>query len=209
MIYSENVWVCLAVPLLLTLFFLRDKARQFVLNFLLGMAACLLGAYVSGFVDAASGLGVEDTAIFISPVVEEAMKFLPLLFYFLMFDPDDDHLILAAVGFGAGFASFENICSMITSGTESLGFLLIRGLAVGVMHIVSVFAMTMGLVIARRFQALRLSSTLGALSLSMLFHGVYNLLVSKSGVTSWIGYVLPLLTALMLFLALRRLRSEE
>ena len=55
MIYSENVWVCLAVPLLLTLFFLRDKARQFVLNFLLGMAACLLGAYVSGFVDAASG----------------------------------------------------------------------------------------------------------------------------------------------------------
>lgn len=69
MIYSENVWVCLAVPLLLTLFFLRDKARQFVLNFLLGMAACLLGAYVSGFVDAASGLGVEDTAIFISPVV--------------------------------------------------------------------------------------------------------------------------------------------
>lgn len=209
MIYSENVWVCLAVPLLLTLFFLRDKARQFVLNFLLGMAACLLGAYVSGFVDAASGLGVEDTAIFISPVVEEAMKFLPLLFYFLMFDPDDDHLFLAAVGVGAGFASFENICSMIASGTESLGFLLIRGLAVGVMHIVSVFAMTMGLVIARRFQALRLSSTLGALSLSMLFHGVYNLLVSKSGVTSWIGYVLPLLTALMLFLALRRLRSEE
>ena len=209
MIYSENVWVCLAVPLLLTLFFLRDRARQFVLNFLLGMAACLLGAYVSGFVDAASGLGVEDTAIFISPVVEEAMKFLPLLFYFLMFDPDDDHLILAAVGIGAGFASFENICSMIVSGTESLGFLLIRGLAVGVMHIVSVFAMTMGLVIARRFQALRLSSTLGALSLSMLFHGVYNLLVSKSGVTSWIGYVLPLLTALMLFLALRRLRSEE
>ena len=209
MIYSENVWVCLAVPLLLTLFFLRDKARQFVLNFLLGMAACLLGAYVSGFVDAASGLGVEDTAIFISPVVEEAMKFLPLLFYFPMFDPDDAHLILAAVGVGAGFASFENICSMIVSGTESLGFLLIRGLAVGVMHIVSVFAMTMGLVIARRFQALRLSSTLGALSLSMLFHGVYNLLVSKSGVTSWIGYVLPLLTALMLFLALRRLRSEE
>ena len=121
----------------------------------------------------------------------------------------NDHLILAAVGVGAGFASFENICSMIVSGTESLGFLLIRGLAVGVMHIVSVLAMTMGLVIARRFQALRLSSTLGALSLSMLFHGVYNLLVSKSGVTSWIGYVLPLLTALMLFLALRRLRSEE
>ena len=209
MIFSENVLVCMAVPLLLALVFLRDKARQFVLNFLLGMAACLLGAYVSGFVDAASGMGVEDTAIFISPVVEEAMKFLPLLFYFLMFDPDDDQLFLAAVGIGAGFASFENICSMIASGTESLSFLLIRGLAVGVMHIVSVFAMILGLVVARRFKALRLSSTVGALSLSMLFHGIYNLLVSQSGVTAVIGYVLPLFKAGLLFLALRRLRVGE
>ena len=209
MIFSENVLVCMAVPLLLALVFLRDKARQFVLNFLLGMAACLLGAYVSGFVDAASGMGVEDTAIFISPVVEETMKFLPLLFYFLLFDPDDDQLFLAAVGIGAGFASFENICSMIASGTESLSFLLIRGLAVGVMHIVSVFAMILGLVVARRFKALRLSSAVGALSLSMLFHGIYNLLVSQPGVTSVIGYVLPLLTAGLLFLALRRLRVGE
>ena len=209
MIFSENVLVCMAVPLLLALVFLRHKARQFVLNFLLGMATCLLGAYVSGFVDAASGMGVEDTAIFISPVVEEAMKFLPLLFYFLLFDPDDDQLFLAAVGIGAGFASFENICSMIASGTESLSFLLIRGLAVGVMHIVSVFAMILGLVVARRFKALRLSSAVGALSLSMLFHGIYNLLVSQPGVTSVIGYVLPLLTAGLLFLALRRLRVGE
>lgn len=209
MIYSENVLVCMAVPLLLALFFLRDRARQFVLNFLLGMAACLLGAYVSGFVDAASGLGAEDTAIFISPVVEEGMKFLPLLFYYLMFDPEDDQLIRAAVGIGAGFASFENICSMIATGTESLSFLLIRGLAVGVMHIVSVFAMILGLIIARRFKALRLSSMVGALSLSMLFHGVYNLLVSQPGVTSVIGFCMPVVTAGFLYLALRRLRGGE
>ncbi len=209
MIYSENVLVCMAVPLLLALFFLRDRARQFVLNFLLGMAACLLGAYVSGFVDAASGLGAEDTAIFISPVVEEGMKFLPLLFYYLMFDPEDDQLIRAAVGIGAGFASFENICSMIATGTESLSFLLIRGLAVGVMHIVSVFAMILGLIIARRFKALRLSSMVDALSLSMLFHGVYNLLVSQPGVTSVIGFCMPVVTAGFLYLALRRLRGGE
>ena len=209
MIYSENVLVCMAVPLLLALFFLRDRARQFVLNFLLGMAACLLGAYVSGFVDAASGLGAEDTAIFISPVVEEGMKFLPLLFYYLMFDPEDDQLIRAAVGIGAGFASFENICSMIATGTKSLSFLLIRGLAVGVMHIVSVFAMILGLIIARRFKALRLSSMVDALSLSMLFHGVYNLLVSQPGVTSVIGFCMPVVTAGFLYLALRRLRGGE
>ena len=206
MIYSENILVCMAVPLVLTLFFVRDNARQFVLNFLLGMAACLMGAYVSGFVDAASGMGITDTAIFISPVVEEGMKFLPLLFYFLMFDPDDYHLFHAAVGVGAGFASYENVCAMIASGTESLGYLLIRGLAVGVMHIVSVFAMVVGLAVARRFRALQLASVLGAVSLSMLFHGMYNLLVSQPGVTAVIGYTMPLATALLLLYIYHRLK---
>lgn len=206
MIYSENILACMAVPLLLTLFFLSEPARHFVTHFLLGMAACLLGAYVSGFVNVAAGFGIEDTAVFISPVVEEGMKFLPLLFSFLVIEPEDSRLFSAAVGIGAGFASFENVCSMISSGTENLGFILIRGLAVGVMHIVSVFSLVLGLVIARRLKALRLSSIIGALSLSMLFHGMYNLLVSEPGLSSAIGYVLPLFTAFLLAVAFRRLQ---
>jgi RsiW-degrading membrane proteinase PrsW (M82 family) len=209
MIYSENILVCMAVPLLLTLFFVKDNARQFVLNFLLGMAACLLGAYVSGFLDVATGMGVEDTAVFISPFTEETMKFLPLLFYFLMFEPQDDRLFHAAVGIGAGFASYENVCSMVSSGAGSLGFLMIRGLAVGVMHIVSVFALMLGLVIARRLKAMRFASVVGALSLSMLFHGTYNLPVSKPGITSAIGYVLPLATAVILLSVYRSLQTAE
>lgn len=209
MIYSENILLCMGLPLLLTLFFVRDNACQFVWNFLLGMVVCLLGAYVSGFLDVATGMGTEDTAVFISPVIEEAMKFLPLLFYFLMFEPEDDRLFHAAVGIGAGFASYENVCSMVSSGAESLAFLLIRGLAVGVMHIVSVFAMMLGLVIVRRFKAMRFASMVGALSLSMLFHGMYNLLVSGSGITSAIGYVLPLATAVILLSVYRRLQAAE
>ena len=101
-----------------------------------------------------------------------------------MFAPEDDRLFSAAVGVGAGFASYENVCSMITSGTESLSFLLIRGLAVGVMHIVSVSALALGLMIARHYKVSGLSSILGALSVSMLFHGIYNLLASEPGITS-------------------------
>jgi len=208
MIFSENILICMVVPLILAVFFVRGNARQCVVSFLLGMAGCLLGAYVSGFLDVAAGMGVEDTAIFISPVIEEIMKFLPLLFYFLMFDPADNHLFHAAVGIGAGFASFENVCSMITYGTESLGFLLIRGLAVGVMHIVSVFALVLGLVITRRFKAMRLASVLGALSLSMLFHGTYNLLVSEPGITSFIGYALPIIAACAMLVIYRRLQTS-
>ena len=209
MIYSENIFVCMVVPLFLMLVFVKGSARRLSINFILGMATCLLGAYISGFFNVVSGMGMEDTAVFISPVIEEAMKFLPLLFYFYMFNPADDDLFLAAVSLGAGFASFENVCYMVSSGAGSLSFLLIRGLAVGVMHIVSVYSSVSGLVIARKLKAIRLSSTLGAISLSMLFHGVYNLLVSEPGFSSYLGFALPLLTAIILLIVMKRLRAAE
>lgn len=207
MIYSENIFVCMIVPVFVTLIFVKGNARRLELNFIIGMTACLLGAYISGFFNAVTGMGVEDTAIFISPVVEEGMKFMPLLFYFHMFEPDDDNIFLAAVGIGAGFATYENVCYMVSSGAESLSYLLIRGLAVGVMHIVSVYASVFGLVIARKLKAMRISSMIGALSLSMLFHGTYNLLVSQPGITSYIGFAVPLLTAFAMLLAMKSLKK--
>jgi len=206
MIYSENILICMALPLLLTVFFMKGGTRRFVLSFILGMVTCLLGAYVSGFIDASWEYGTMDTAIFISPVVEEAMKFLPLLFYFLMFEPGDEELFFMAVGLGAGFASFENVCTMVSSGAESINLILVRGLAVGVMHIVSVSALALGMVLARHFKITGLSSILGALSVSMLYHGIYNLLVSESGIFRIIGFALPVITALLIFYIHRRIR---
>ncbi len=206
MIYSENILICMAIPLVLSLFFTQGDVRRFMFNFIIGMVMCLLGAYISGFIDVITGNGVEETAIFISPVVEETVKFLPLLFYFYMFIPTDKELFNAAVGLGVGFSMFENVCSMISAGTESLVFLLIRGLAVGVMHIVSVMALILGLIIAKKFKALQISSMIGALSVSMLFHGMYNLLVSEPGIASHIGYMMPVLTALIILLAYKRLQ---
>lgn len=206
MIYSENILICMALPLLLTVVLVKGGTRRFVLSFILGMVTCLLGAYVSGFIDASWGYGTSDTAIFISPVVEEAMKFLPLLFCFLMFEPGDEELFLMAVGLGTGFASFENVCTMVSSGAESLDLILVRGLAVGVMHIVSVSVLALGLVLARHFKITGISSILGALSASMLYHGIYNLLVSESGNFRTVGFALPVITAFLLYYIYRQLR---
>ena len=209
MIYSENILVCMVLPLILAAVILRDKTRNFVICFIVGMITSLLGAYVSGFIDVVSGYGNETTAIYISPVVEEIMKFLPLLFLYLLFEPTDEKLVHAATGIGAGFASFENVCSMISSGTENLGFLLIRGLAVGVMHIVSVFVLVIGFAIARKYKVSGFTTILGALSSSMLFHAAYNLLVSEPGVSSAIGFCMPVVTAVILLASYKRLRPEK
>ena len=206
MIYAENIMVCIAVPLLLSLLFVRGNVRRFTGSFLLGMGVCLLAAYISGFLSLVGGLSAEDTAVFISPVVEEMMKFLPLLFFLYLFQPEDDSFTMTALGIGAGFATFENCCYLLSSGAESLTFVLIRGMVVGVMHIVSILALSLGIVMARRYRALTFPGLVGALSLSSTFHALYNLLVSAPGVTTVIGYILPILTAGILYLPFQRLR---
>ena len=209
MIYAENILICITVPLLISLFFIKGSTRQFIVSFLIGMGVCLLGAYISGFVSSISGMGDENTAIFLSPVIEESLKCLPLLFYLFMFEPPESGLFMAATGIGAGFALFENSCYMLVSGAGNLSFILVRSLAVGVMHIVSLYALAFGLAMAVRFKVLNFPSIAGAVSLSMIFHGLYNLLVSRTGITSRIGYALPVVTAFLLLFIFRQTRIGE
>ena len=205
MIYAENILLCIAVPLLISLLFIRGDARRYVSAFLLGMGVCLIAAYISGFLNLVTGMGEENSAVFLSPMVEELMKLLPLLFFLVLFSPEDRQLSMLAVAIGAGFATFENCCYILTAGAESLTYILIRGLAVGVMHIVSILALSVWLIVAKRLKAFSFPAIAGGLSLAMIFHALYNLLVSAPGVSMWIGYLLPLLTAAALFLLYRKL----
>ena len=209
MIYAENIFICIMVPFLIVLLFVRGKVQQFILAFLIGMAVCLLGAYIGGFLGTLSGFSENDTVVYISPMLEETLKFLPLLFYLFMFDPEDESLFMVATGIGVGFALFENCCYILSFGASSMVYILIRGMAVGIMHIVSMLGLCFGLTMARRLKVLSFSVILGALSLAMSFHAIYNLLVSRPGIASQIGYVLPLLTAFILYIPYRKLQQED
>lgn len=200
MIYAENVFICIAVPLLVAILFTKNSARRMTTSVLTGMLVCLLSAYIGGFLQLASRYSSDDMSIFLSPIVEEFMKFLPLLFCLYIFEPTYDELRLTAVGIGAGFATFENCCFILTSGAQNLGYVLIRGSAVGVMHVVTMVAIVAGLHLLKTYKVFSFSGVIGALALSVTFHSLYNLLVSKPGVSSYIGYILPMLFALVLYL---------
>ncbi len=205
MIYAENILLCIAVPLLVSLLFIHGSAKRFTGAFLVGMGVCLLSAYISGFVNTVTQMGENYTSIYISPVVEETMKLLPLLFCLIVINPDERTFTSVAVAIGAGFATFENCCYILTSGADKLLYILIRGLAVGVMHIVSILALAMWMMVAKKLRALTLPAIMGALSLAMIFHALYNLLVSVPGAPAIIGYILPVITAVLLALLFKKL----
>ena len=149
MIYSENILICIVLPLLIAVVFTRSDTRKFIISFVIGMTVCLLSAYVSGFFNYLTKVGAEDMAVYYSPVIEEIMKLLPLLFYVFVFDPKPGKLFTSALGVGLGFATFENCCYILSSGASDITYVMIRGLAVGVMHLVCALILVMSLKIGR------------------------------------------------------------
>ena len=208
MIYAENVLICIAAPLVIMMIFTRGNARRFVLAFVIGMVCCLIAAYISGYINEAADQKIEITSIFTSPVIEETMKFIPIMIYALLLEPEDMRIRNFSLSIGAGFATYENCCYLLDVGAGSLGFIMIRGFAVGIMHIVSAAALSYGLILSRRFKLMSVGSVLGTAALAMTFHGLYNLLVSAPAIYQAIGYILPLATVAIMYYPYKRFYKD-
>ena len=44
MIYAENILLCIAIPLVISLLFVRGDVRRYTAAFLFGMGVCLIAA---------------------------------------------------------------------------------------------------------------------------------------------------------------------
>ena len=208
MIYAENILICILVPFIVAAFFVKGNARKTVAALAVGMVMCLLSAYIGAFFEYTFDLAGEETSIFLSPIIEEIAKFLPVMFALLTFDPSDEGVSIMSVGIGAGFATYENCCRIISTGAESPMYALVRGFAAGVMHVVSIFALSVALVVLRRYRSATIPVVIGALSIAVSFHALYNLLVSEPGLSSYIGYIMPLAVAVALALLKRKIIPE-
>ena len=197
--------ICMLLSvLMITILFVQGMARKVMEAFVFGMGCCLMSAYISGFAKVISGMSAEDTAVYISPLIEEAMKLLPVLFILYVLDADDNELFVSSIAIGAGFATFENICYLLSSGSIKMSFVLVRGLAVGIMHIASIIILSGTIIIVRKHDSVSVPTLIGALSMSSTLHSLYNLLVSEPGLSSRIGYFMPFVSAVLLYIVLRK-----
>ncbi len=201
--YIENVFVCLAAPLLIAAICLKDKGRRTMIFLIAGMTACLLSSYVSTFLASIDHVSVMTASVEIAPMVEEIMKFLPFLFYILVFEPKREELTDGVLMISVGFATFENACYLTTNGADKILFLLIRGFGTGAMHVVAGFLIAIGFMYLWDRVWLRAAGTAGLLSVAMTYHGIYNILVAQPGKVAYIGYFIPMITVI-LGLAVRR-----
>ena len=197
MTYIENIFVCIAAPLLVAAFCMERKYLRFFLFAFAGMGACLASAYVNTFFASIYSATPFNATAEIAPVVEEVIKLLPLLFYLLVFEPRPQQIRPAVLTVAAGFATFENICYLIQHGAERLSFLLIRGFGTGAMHIVCGAIVGYGLTYVWQRGWLKAAGTCGLLGVAVIFHGIYNLLITCGEHVQYIAYALPLLAVIL------------
>ena len=178
MTYIENIFLCLALPLILSLFFMKGRVRRYALFLTVGMAVCLLSAYVNSFFMGQYGVDGTVAAIEITPVCEEVMKLLPLLFFYLIFEPEPKEMPAAAIAIAVGFATFENVCYLTENGAANFNFLLIRGISAGALHLLCGVLSGFGVSYVFRRRWLAATGAVGILGACIGFHAIYNLLIT-------------------------------
>lgn len=191
MIYIENIFVCLAIPMFLSMLFIKRSSRRFIFFVIIGMCMCMLSAYVNSFFMGLYGTDEVTAVVEITPVCEEVMKLLPMLFYFAVVESDADHITPAAIALAVGFATFENVCYLTANGTENFMFLLMRGFSAGALHILCGIVIGFGLVYVFKRSWLVLTGTFGLLGACITLHAIYNLMITADGLWRAAGYVLP------------------
>ncbi len=198
--YIENVYICLSAPLVIAILGFKGKGRRLLLFLLCGMTVCLLSSYISTFFLAALKMDPVTGTITLTPMVEEIMKMFPLLFYLMVFEPGSENSVGCVLMVALGFATFENVCYMTQNGAASLLHLLIRGFGTGTMHVVCGTLLAIGLTILWKQLYLRIAGMFGLLSLSVTYHGIYNLLVSQQGAVAMVGYFVPIVSAFLIWI---------
>lgn len=204
MTYIENIYACLAAPLLIAIICLKGKPRMSLMFILGGMTACLLSSYISSFLAVMTGADALNASLEISPVIEELMKIAPIIFWLMVYEPPKMEVSIEIVITAVGFATFENVCYLTSSGAASLRHTIIRGFGTGAMHIVCGMIIALGLLHLWDRLYLRVAGTVGLVAAAITYHAVYNVLVSQTGAAFIIGCLIPMLSVILMMLLVKQ-----
>lgn len=201
MLYNiENIFICLAAPFLIAALGTNAGNRKNYLFIVLGFVCCIISAYLNTFFSVLYNAQDTSAVLEISPVIEETVKLIPLLFGLIVFElqPKDGGNIIFNIA--VGFATFENVCYLLENGTGNLFYLFVRGFSSGAMHITCAFIIGYGLRVFRRPAALRAAGIFGLLCVAITFHATFNMLMKTDGIIKQLGYAIPIASCIILLL---------
>ena len=187
------LFICLVAPLALMVLMLRKRSRLLVGYMLIGIFVSLFVSELNTRLLGLFGGDLLYVTTTITPISEEIVKALPILFYAIVFSDDRDKVLPIAFATGVGFAMFENMVILVQNVTTvTVGWAVIRGFATALMHAVCTVVVGYGICFVKKRKRLFLCGTFALLSLAMIYHGIFNMLVQSD--YQYLGYFVPAVT---------------
>ena len=175
------LFLCAAVPMLPALYMIPDKrSRLFVGYMLLGMVVCLIASEVNSMLLGTFGGDVRYVSTNVTPIVEEVMKALPVLYFALFFSDNKDTLLSISFAMGLGFAVLENMV-ILTGSMEKVTVLwaLVRGFGAARMHSACTSMIGQGISYVHKRRKLFYCGTFSLLISAAIGHALFNTLIQS------------------------------
>ena len=209
----ENIayilFICLVATMLLMVLMLRGRSRLLVGYMLLGVCVSLFVSELNSILLNQCDGDMLYVSTTVTPVTEEIVKALPVLFYAVVFSNDRDRVMPIAFATGVGFAMFENMVVLVQNVENvTIGWAIIRGFATALMHAVCTVAVGYGICFVNKKKKLLYSGTFALLTMAMIYHGIFNMLVQSD--YKYLGFFMPALTYIpILFWHFKYYKNKE
>ena len=199
---SYIAFICLTVSLGLMLPLMEKKTRRIMIFMIVGIFSCLFISEVNGILLKAFHNDVFYVTTTVTPITEEIVKMLPVLFCAIAISDDRRTLITNAFAVGVGFALLENVV-ILTQNVENVSILwaLVRGFGSGLVHGICTVMVGWGVSYIKKRRKLFYCGTFALLSAAVIYHAIYNLLVQSQ--YQYVGILLPIATYVPLIILAR------
>ena len=202
------LFACIAGPLLLMLGVVDKKARPPLAYLLVGLFLALLASELNGVLVNKLSVSYYTVTTTVTPISEEVLKLIPVLFYATVFSDDRKTLLNISAAEGMGFAVLENTFILLQAPqSATILWALIRGFGTGLMHSLCTLIVGIGISYVKKKRKLFYTGTFAALSVAIIYHAIFNSLVISQ--YQYVGIVLPIVTYLIIVYFLKRQKNYK
>lgn len=191
------LFVSISIPMLLMAMLVEKKARLPVVFMLIGIVVSVFAAEVNAVLSKVLSMDLYSITVIVTPVSEELLKALPVLYYALVISDKRERLFTASMAIGIGFAVLENAYYLVNYADFNMLGAVIRASGVGLMHGMCTLLVGVGISFVKKKRKLFAVGTFGLLSTAIVYHGVYNILIQSQ--YSIVGALLPIATYIPFF----------
>ena len=168
------------------------KSRLFLAYMLLGMTICLIASGVNTQLLKLFGGDMLYVSTNVTPIAEELLKALPVLYYALLFSDDRNTLISISYAMGLGFALLENMVILAGNVEKvTIFWAFIRGFGAARMHSACTAMIGMGISYVRKRRKLFYCGSFSLLVTAVIAHALFNTLIQAQ--YKWIAFLAVLL----------------